>query len=189
MKKYISIAVLLAVFLIGCSEKASINEPIVNSNPTSEPNWIALPQANGMQVNQAVSTSQKIVGKDGGSIILNNSYSGGSFGKVTLTSCLTFPKLAFPGKDKTFTVSHDDSYCVSTFGPSIVFDRSLTFNITYTGIDLNRIDPSNVKFAYLSADGSVQYAENDGIKIDLSTGTLCVVNAIIPHFSRYGFVN
>ena len=35
----------------------------------------------------------------------------------------------------------------------------------------------------------VEYAVNDGIVVDLSTGTLQVINAKIPHFSRYGFIN
>ena len=48
MKKYISIIVLLSLFVIGCSEQTSINSQANNVN-TNEPNWIALPQAEGMQ--------------------------------------------------------------------------------------------------------------------------------------------
>ena len=50
MKKYISIIVLLSLFVIGCSEQTSINSPVNNVN-TNEPNWIALPQAEGLSVN------------------------------------------------------------------------------------------------------------------------------------------
>ncbi len=48
MKKYISIIVLLSLFVIGCSEQTSINSPVNDLN-TNEPNWIALPQAVGLQ--------------------------------------------------------------------------------------------------------------------------------------------
>ena len=119
---------------------------------------------------------------------MNNSYSGGSFGTVTLTSSLVFPKGSHSGK-VTFTVSHDDAACVSTFGPSYVFSKNLTLNIRYTGVNLNGINTSTVKFVYLAADGSVEYAINDGIIADRTTGTLQVINGRIPHFSRYGFVN
>ena len=71
----------------------------------------------------------------------------------------------------------------------MVFNGSVVYNVTYSGIDLTGIDPKTVQFAYLASDGSVQYAANDGIVVDLATGKLQVINAKIPHFSRYGFVN
>lgn len=187
MKKYLAIIVLLSLIVIGCSEQASINTPVTAN--TNEPNWIALPKAEGMQVNKVISTSKKIVHKDGGTISLSTSYQGGTYGTVTVSSTLYFPKLCFPGKEGVYTVSHDDAYCVSTFGPSTVFNKVLTFNITYTGVNLSGINASTVKFAYLAADGTLQYAQNQGITVNTSTGTISVKNAIIPHFSRYGFVN
>ena len=78
---------------------------------------------------------------------------------------------------------------VQLIPPSMVFNKPLIFTITYTGIDLSTINPADVKFAYIAADGSVQYAVNDGIVVDLAIGKLQVINARIPHFSRYGFVN
>jgi hypothetical protein len=71
----------------------------------------------------------------------------------------------------------------------MVFNIPLSFTIRYIGIDLSKINPATVKFAYIASDGSLEYAVNDGIVIDLSTGTLQVINAKIPHFSRYGFIN
>ena len=104
MKKYLSIIVLLSLFVIGCSEQSSINSPIEKVN-TEEPNWIALPQAEGMQVNQVFSTSKKITHNVGGTITLNTSYQGGIYGTVTITSTLFFPKLCFPWKEGVYTVS------------------------------------------------------------------------------------
>ena len=49
MKRYLSLIVLLSLFVIGCSEQMSVNSPV--NTITSEPNWIALPQAEGMQYN------------------------------------------------------------------------------------------------------------------------------------------
>lgn len=178
---------LLTLFALGCSEQSNVLAPITNLS-LKEPNWIALPQAEGMQVNAVVTTSRTIDGSKGGTIALNNSYSGGLFGTVTLTSSLLFPKGAHLGK-VTFTVSHDDSYCVSTFGPSYKFSKDLTLNVKYTGVNLSGINSSTVKFAYLAADGSVEYALNDRIILNAATGTLQVINAKLPHFSRYGFVN
>jgi hypothetical protein len=187
MRRYIFLFSALALFVIGCSQESNM---IASDNKvnTNTPNWIALPQAEVMQVNAIVSTSKTIDGPKGGTIALNNSYSSGLFGIVTLTSSLIFPKGSHPGK-VTFTVSHDDSYCVSTFGPSYKFSKELTLNVKYTGVNLLGINPSTVKFVYLAADGSFQCAQNDGITVNFFTGTLEVINAKIPHFSRYGFVN
>ena len=187
MKKILSVAAVLMVLFVGCSEQMSVNSPVGKVN-TEEPNWIALPQAEGMQVNEIVSILKTIDGSKGGSIELNNIYWGGTFGTVTLTSSLAFPKDSHKGK-VTFTVSHDDVTCVSTFGPSYTFQKNLILNVKYTGVNLTGINPSTVKFAYLASDGSVQIAQHEGITVDASTGTLSVKNAKIPHFSRYGFVN
>jgi hypothetical protein len=83
----------------------------------------------------------------------------------------------------------DDKTCTATFSPHMEFNKDVIFNATFTGIDLDGVNPATVKFAYLAEDGSVEYAANDGIIVDKSRGKLVVINARIPHFSRYGFVN
>ncbi len=111
----------------------------------------------------------------------------------TLSIVLIYAKIEFaPGAfsgTKTITMTLSDENTSVKFGPSMQFNAEVLYNVTYTGLNLKGIDPSTVKFAYLAADGSVQYAKNEGIKVDLSTGTLSVYNALIPHFSRYGFIN
>jgi hypothetical protein len=186
MKKYLSIIVLLGLFLIGCSEQMSVNTPI--STNTNEPNWIALPKADGMQINNVSYTSKNIVGEKGGIIPLNFRYKGGPFGAVVIKSSLVFPEQSFLG-EQTFTVDINDEKCLAQFGPHFIFNTKLSFNISFSGVDLSGVKPSALKFAYLAEDGSVQYAENDGVTVDYSTGTIEVTNAKIPHFSRYGFIN
>ena len=186
MRRSIYLFALLTLFVVGCSEQSSVIAPVNNVN-TNEPNWIALPKAEGMQVNTVVSNSKIIDGTKGGIIALNNMYHS-STGDVVIKSDLRFPDRSFSGQVK-FTVSHDDATCLSTYGPSYVFNKALIFNITYTGVDLSTVNPLTVKFAYISTKNSVEYAVNDGIVVDKTTGTLQVINAQIPHFSRYGFVN
>ena len=185
MKKYISIIVLLSLFVIGCSEQTSINSP-VNTN-TGEPNWIALPQAEGMQVNTDWTVSKIIDGAKGGYLSNSISYTG-FWGTVTISGTITFSKLAFTGKN-TITMTNNNISAVAEFGPSMVFYKNAIFNFNVSGMDFSWLDLSNVKFAYIAADGSVQYAVNDGITYDKRTKTLSVINAQIPHFSRYGFIN
>ncbi len=187
MKKLISTIAMLLLFAVGCTDQTSITSP-EQSVQTQEPNWIALPQAEGLHINESFTVTKTLDGKKSSGMTMYKTYSGGPFGTVIIDAGLFFPRNSFTGI-KTFWMTNDGSTCVSTFGPSTVFNSSLTYNITYTGIDLTGINPSTVKFAYIADNGSVQYAENDGIVVGLATGKLQVINARIPHFSRYGFVN
>jgi hypothetical protein len=179
----------LSIVLTGCSDQSNLTAPVNNVNK-NEPNWIALPQAEGMQINKTHSTTESLDGKKSGNdLIVNTLYSGGPFGTVSVRATIVWPNKNSWSGVKTFTMTSDDASCVTTFGPSMVFNYAGVFNVTYTGVDLSSINLSTVKFAYLAADGSVQYAQHEGITVDLATGTLSVLKAKIPHFSRYGFVN
>ena len=71
--------------------------------------------------------------------------------------------------------------------PQMTFDNPLNLNLTFSGLDLTGVNPSEVNFYYIDPDGNLEIAENDGITVDIANGTLSVKNAKIPHFSRYGF--
>ena len=195
MRRYIFLFAMLSLFVIGCSEESSVLAPVNNVN-ANEPNWIALPQAAGMHVNTEWTQSKTINGSIGGYLEAGTSYLNATDAKTSqlvnvktsIVANIKFAAGAFIGK-KIITMTLSDLNTSVQFGPSMVFNGSVVYNVTYSGIDLTGINPKTVQFAYLASDGSVQYAANDGIVVDLSTGTLQVINAKIPHFSRYGFVN
>ena len=186
MRRYIFLFAMLSLFVIGCSEQSSVLAPVNNVN-TTEPNWIALPKEVGMSIEKISSSSKSVNGTKGTTWPWSTSYTG-TLGRVIISSVLVVEPNSFFGT-KTITQKHDDATCATTFGPSMVFNIPLRFTITYEGIDLSGINPAAVKFAYIASDGSLEYAVNDGIVVDLSSGKLQVVNAVIPHFSRYGFIN
>ncbi|NWF90178.1 MAG: hypothetical protein HXY50_12050 [Ignavibacteriaceae bacterium] len=193
MKKYISIIAVLSLFVIGCSEQSSINSPVDNVN-TAEPNWITLPQPDGMQINTDLTVCKSINGAVGGTLETGTSYvatartSSLASVRVTVKAKIVFSPGAFVGK-KSITMTVSDQNTSVLFGPSMQFSSQVVYNVTYTGLDLTGIDASMIDFAYLAADGSVQIAVHNGITVDQLTGTLSVSNAVIPHFSRYGFIN
>lgn len=192
LKRYIYLFALLTLLVVGCSEQSSVLSPNNNVN-TNESNWISLPSinkdANGMSVMSMpiFQASKDIDGKKGGKIKINEKYAGGPFGEVNVQAELEFPKNAFSGT-KYITMILDTEWGYATFSPYSIFDKDAIYNAEFIGLDLSGIDSTNVKFAYLAADGTVEYAVNDGITVDLSTGTLSVKNARIPHFSRYGWL-
>lgn len=177
----------LTIVLTGCSDQSNLTSPI-NNVKTNEPNWISLPKADGMQVNTEWTTSKKINGAQGGFLTNKVSYSGGISGTVNINSRIDFDQGAYPGTT-TITLTLSDLNTSVKFGPSMSFNRTVLFNATYTGLNLTGINPANVNFVYLADDGSIQTASYDSIVVDPLVGKLQVVNAVIPHFSRYGFVN
>jgi len=58
-----------------------------------------------------------------------------------------------------------------------------------TGLDLTGVNPNTLDFVYIDASGNMYTVEYDYVTMDAATGMLKVVNAVLPHFSRYGFVN
>lgn len=186
MKKFISIIALLSLFVIGCSEQASITSP--NESSASEPNWVSMPKTNGIQINSEWTTTKRINGAQGGFLSNNVSFNGGLFGTVSIAARIDFPQGSFPGNENINMTLSSQNTSVK-FGPSKTFNKIAIFNITYTGLDLTGVDPSRVEFAYIANDGSVQYSDHEGIIIDKEKGILKVANAQIPHFSRYGFIN
>ena len=188
MKFIYAFCIASLIFFSGCdngSELTSTN----NDTIFEKANWISLPDIEGMHINNSFTVTKRINGSQGGFLSMYESYSGGPFGTVTIDAELIIEQGAYPG-NKYISMTNDDFECSVILEPSLrKFNDLVTYSITYTGIDLTNIDPNNVKFAYIGPNGELQYAQHEGITVNLSTGTLQVVNAIIPHFSRYGFVN
>jgi len=62
LNRYLYLFILFALFVIGCREESSVLSPesIVSTN---EPNWIALPAPEGMQINSSFTESKWINGQ------------------------------------------------------------------------------------------------------------------------------
>ncbi len=86
-------------------------------------------------------------------------------------------------------MSVNDQCGVATFSPHGSFRRPVIYNLTIQGIDLSNIDPATVRFVYMADNGKYYTADCDNIYINKEDGRIQVVNARLPHFSRYGFVN
>ncbi len=188
MKKLLTLSLFSFLLFFGCDENADLTSPVDNLK-SEKANWISLPQMEGMHIENSFTVSKRINGAQGGFLSMYESYSGGPFGTVIIDAELKFEQGAYPG-NKLISMTNDDFECSASFEPSFSkFNRIVTYSITYTGIDLSNIDPINVKFAYIATNGNLEYAQHEGINVDVSTGTIQIINALIPHFSRYGFVN
>jgi hypothetical protein len=191
MKKLITTAfVMLLLLTVGCSDQTSVTSP-EQSVQAQEPNWITLPQSSssGLHINTEWTTTERINGAQGGFLTNSVSYLGGILGTVYINARIDFPQGSYPGNEN-ITLTLSDQNTSVKFGPAMdKFNRTVVYNVKYRGLNLNGINPATVKFAFIANDGSIQYANCDRINVDVTNGILEVVNAVIPHFSRYGFVN
>ena len=187
MRRYIFLFAMLTLFVVGCSEQSSVLAPVNNVN-TNEPNWIVFLSSNDLAVNTIHSASALIDGVKGGSIEMRKDVPGGPFGKTHIDSRLVIRAGSFLGK-MTISTYVDDTGFLTTFGPSYVFSKPLEYTLLLQGLDLTGVNPANVKFVYQAANGTISQYQYSSIDVDLTRGKLKVNSALIPHFSRYGFVN
>lgn len=182
VKKIILSLFVLALFYSGCSDLNTNTNP-VNSTVSSK-TVIKLPIKSGINIESVFSASQLISGNNGGTVQLHNSYISGNT-QVTIDAVLSIPVGAFNGS-KNISMQIGDDAAID-FSPSSVFNIPLVLNLKITGVDLSGVNPSDINFYYFSQDGSVTPVQNDGITITPQTGTLEIINAKLPHFSRYGW--
>jgi hypothetical protein len=192
MKKIVSVLFILTVFsFIGCEKNG--NDQIVSPQDKSlgtavQPNWIVLPAQSDAALKKDVSVSKLINGSDESLIEINTGYKGGPFGWVSITANARFQRNSFTGQ-KLVTMSINDQFGASTFTPSGTFTKPVIYNLTIMGVDLSNVNPSKVIFAYLADDGKYYAAKYQQLFVEKQSGKLQVINAELPHFSRYAFAH
>ena len=74
-----------------------------------------------------------------------------------------------------------------TFAPhGIVFNNPVILNMTAYGVDFSNVDPYAVDIYYDNQEsGMWELMQSDNVIVDVNNGTVQVINAQLPHFSRY----
>lgn len=186
-------ASILILGIMGCGDVVDYSPPISNTNIDGM-NWLSLPlheiqTADGIYFEKVFFTITKAInGKIGGELILQSEYRGGPLRKVKFDSRLTFEENSFEGV-RQISMSVQPEFGSAVFEPHGTFLKPAIYNAKFEGLNLKGIDPKTVKFVYMVEDGTYEYIPTDKIKVDINKGILQVENALLPHFSRFGFVN
>ena len=77
--------------------------------------------------------------------------------------------------------------CAVTFEPhGTTFSQPAILNIEAHGVDFTGVDPNSVDIYYDNQEtGQWELMQRDDVIIDVNAGTIQVINALLPHFSRY----
>jgi len=185
MKHLLTLIGLFAILLFsGCNEQTEINSPVAERDYK----LISLPTPTGLTVESIFTQNMVIDGDIGATFPAEFSYESGPDELVTINSNLNFLAGAFAGT-VDITQSFNTESAAVNFGPSMQFSVAVQYTLTISGVDLTDVNPSTLDFVYIAEDGTIYDCEYESVSMDLSTGTLTVVNAELHHFSRYGFVN
>jgi hypothetical protein len=185
MKYYLVVPILAAFILAGCAKESSIVGPPSQQQTQVKREWIKINTTASIAVENSYTASKSIDGSKGGTIELSQVFkNNGNWALVTAK--LSIPKGAFSGTQVI-------SYTVNTetagidFSPSPQsFQKNLSLDLTFTGVNLVGLDASKLVFAYL--DGStIVPAKFTYVNANIAQGLLVVLGAQLSHFSRYGW--
>ncbi|NWF90179.1 MAG: hypothetical protein HXY50_12055 [Ignavibacteriaceae bacterium] len=193
MKRLFVFAVLITIFLFGCSnqENEITNPALPNTQQFAKPkttttnlNLISELESNAAEVTKIID------GKKGDTIHLNQ-FAKDSEGRVVeVDACFKVLPGAFSGTIRITMSFNADNGCIS-FLPSMVFDKSCSLDYRISNCNFAKLGftPEDKKayFVFFGNDGSIQPVNNSLVIMNQDKGELKVNKAKIDHFSRYGF--
>ncbi len=101
MLKYLSMLMVLALFVIGCTDESNMVSPVNNSINTDEqvsnPNWITLPSSDDLALKKDIFVGKTIYGDQESLLEINTGYAGGPFGWISITANARFQRYSFTG--------------------------------------------------------------------------------------------
>ncbi len=69
------------------------------------------------------------------------------------------------------------------------FNIPAEYDLEISGLDLSGVNASKVVFVYQATNGDIETVEYKKMDVDVEKGELKIQKALLPHFSRFGFVN
>ncbi len=183
MKRLFIVLAVVIPFLFGC--KDSLVNPEPSNQVSNQKSWVTLPPNPEMKVESDYTASKLIDGETGGNVQLTINYLTKGSVNIIINASIEIPAGAYSGQ-KNITMIINSTNGTATFYPSPeTFDKPLVFNLIIKGVDLNGIDPKSIDYVYLAPDGSFNTIAYKNMVVN--DGILKVSDALIPHFSIYGW--
>jgi hypothetical protein len=190
MKTTLTTLLLSALLLVGCAEDSSYltsTDDQINNNSNS-PNYIQLPYNEGMSIENQFSVTENVTKKDGGELIIDESYYGGPHGEVKVIAKFKLYKNTLKKKSLTITMTVDNETGAITFSPPTIFKKAAELYVKFEGLDLYNVDPDDIDFIDYTPDNNVYPVEYESLDIDVSSGTIELkVNPFIVDDSRISY--
>ena len=194
MKTLVWGLLLLSVFLIGCKDTSNIIDPIgtslspqYNKITNFDYELIPLPPKSPLWSDSIFTISKMIDGKVGGRIIMEKYYIADNGDSIIIFADLRIPAGAFRGTE-TISMTVDDEFAAIHFLPSMVFADTLHLFQSFKGLDLCNYGTGTLDFVFIDDEGNIELIKKNGLQLILPHGFVRVQNALLLHFSRYGWI-
>ena len=173
MKITLTTLLLSALVLVGCADDASfLNSPETQiTQQSNSPNFIQLPDNEGMSVENQFSVTEYVTKKDGGELIIDESYYGGPHGEVKVIAKFKLYKNTVK-KSSMITMTVDNESGAISFSPPTAFKKAADLYVKFEGLDLSNVDPESVEFISQTSDNNVYPVQYESIVVDVSSGTI-----------------
>ena len=179
MKKLIFLLLILA--LSACTDN-STSFVAFDASTNYSPKFYPIIN-NEASLNKTISISKEIDGRIGGAIILNETFENG----VTLNYKLDFAKGSFEGTRNITIILDGDSF-TGDYYPHGNFVKPAMLTIKVGHADLSGlVSEDDLKFVYVNENGEIEEMAKKNLMVNFNSNTIALINAELPHFSRYGF--
>ena len=170
-------------------EKAKLNYTDKLGIIVHSPDWVNVPYFDQLLPTDGLFSETEIInGEKGGDIKLDGKYKLPDGRKIEYKSKLKFPKGAFEG-EKEITNTLYTKFAEAIFEPHVPsFNLPAEYDLELEGLDLFGVNPANVMFVYQNPNGDLEVVECEKMEVDIEKGKLKIEGALLPHFSRFGFV-
>ena len=192
MKKLQLVAVIMALFVYGCSEQMSPVEPTEtpgNALEAKKAGDIIPFEDSSAAARTIITVSKRILANDGGTVSLQGGFTGTNGKDVIYEASIVFPAGALPA-DTTISITIEkisfQENADVTFGPCGLFFNipgELTLNATNVQIAEKSTE---VRLLYWNHETWEPMPDSWGHFTKKHKGTV-EAGASIPHFSRYAF--
>jgi hypothetical protein len=193
MKNLQFVAVLMALFVYGCSEQMNPVEPTQDAGniPASPKKCVIVAGDEAMIApGSIVMASNLVLAENGGSVVLQGTYVTEKGDTVSYDVSLVIPAGALP-YDETISISLEKSTFAEdgtiTFGPhGLVFNTPVQLTLRATNIDFVKKNQT-IAFYYLNNGVMEPMPASYGSYAKKSGSNSIDAGAQVPHFSRYAF--
>ncbi|MBT8378910.1 MAG: DUF3857 domain-containing protein [Ignavibacteria bacterium] len=186
MKQLLTLLLFSSLVFFGCNQESEITSP-VDTGPILNKKLIELLPSSGLTV-ETQTFDQNINGAVWTEFQRSYEYLTSSGGTINQIGDLDFFPGAFSGT-KNITMTFNTGGAAMDFGPAMQFQAVVEYTYRITGLDLTGVNPNTLDFVYIDANGDMYPVDYSYVTMNENTGMLMVKDAILPHFSRYGFVN
>jgi len=193
----------LTLSLFGCEGNSPVTPETGTTSKQDEMHFIELGNAITSLNKGSITVSSWMTTKDGGKLEIvrgaafaaepqNDStteadYKRVDFGTVSGLKVKLDVMWCCLKEDIELSMTLDDQHVDMEFGPhGTTFHIPVLLNITAVGLDLREVNEETLDLYYDNPEtGQWEKVVNEGIEILKSSGYLRVLNAELPHFSRY----